>query len=334
MSPELTDEQTESLVRLSPRIIERYPCLRVRIFSQRAYYPRHPIAVPGARLLVSDELIVSAVLVERPEVHGLEYSFDLAYLTLEETRFLAGIALAVHPDNGRAWTYPLLEHVDVDFRADDDAVIKAAQQLATRIFDHPEWSMGRMPPPACGGTAYQWREDGVNVDNVHNGVCATELNDQLLMRGLGSLLRADMCCQHPEITDAAHLQFYIALDASFQMILRLLREQGVSNPTALDAGALIDEVFYPEIETGAYFSQITTRIGSKPCTHRAGLECSRCHRLITAAIFCCIPHWLRSTIGASPSRSSSQATPLNRSGEGVRDRSSHAGSTTWPHGPH
>jgi hypothetical protein len=258
MSPELTDEQTEPLIRLLPRDdrYNRYPLsprVRVRVFSPLGYYPQHSIALPNARLLVNDELIVSSVYVEPPEVHGLEHSFELEYLALEETRFLAGIALAVHPDNGRAYTYPLHEHVDVDFAVDDDAVIEAAQQLATRIFDHCEWSRRTVPPPACGGPAYQWREAGVNVDNVRNVVCATQLNDHLLMRGLGALLRADMCCQHHEIADAAALQLYVALDASFQMILRLLREQGVSNPTALDAGALIDEVFDPEIETGSYF---------------------------------------------------------------------------------
>jgi hypothetical protein len=43
-------------------------------------------------------------------------------------------------------------------------------------------------------------------------------------------------------------------DLSFQMILRLLREQGVSNPTALDAGALIDaEVFNHRHGPGSYF---------------------------------------------------------------------------------
>jgi hypothetical protein len=196
--------------RYEPESKGRY---RVRVFSPLGYYPQHSIALPNARLLVNDELIVSSVYVEPPEVHGLEHSFELEYLALEETRFLAGIALAVHPDNGRAYTYPLHEHVDVDFGVDDDAVIEAAQQLATRIFDHSEWSRRTVPPPACGRPAYQWREAGVNVDNVRNVVCATQLNDHLLMRGLGALLRADMCCQHHEIADAAALQLYVALVA-------------------------------------------------------------------------------------------------------------------------
>jgi hypothetical protein len=291
MHLELTDEQTDALIRalsqtidgdrypLSPRIValrgilgqlrpepqrEPLPPLwhyeppskgryRVRVFSPLGFYPRHSIALADARLLVNDELVVSSVYVEPPEAHGLEHSFDLEFLALEETRFLAGIALAVHPDNGMACPYPLHGHVDIDFGLDDDQVIEAAQQLATRIFDHSDWSRRKVPPPACGGPAYQWCEASVDVDNVLNVVCATQLNDHLLMRGLGALLRAGLCWQHPEIAEAAALQLYVALDASFQIILRLPREQGVSNPTALDAGALIDEVFNPEIETGSYF---------------------------------------------------------------------------------
>jgi hypothetical protein len=53
---------------------------RVRVFSPLGYYPRHSIALPNARLLVNDELIVSSVYVEPPEVHGLEHSFELEYL--------------------------------------------------------------------------------------------------------------------------------------------------------------------------------------------------------------------------------------------------------------
>ena len=106
--------------------------MRVRVFSPLGFYPRHSIALPDARLLVNDELVVSSVHVEPPEVHGLEHFFDLEFLALEETRFFAAIALAVHPDDGMAYTYPLYGHVDVDCGTDDDALIEAARELAIR----------------------------------------------------------------------------------------------------------------------------------------------------------------------------------------------------------
>jgi hypothetical protein len=108
-------------------------------------------------------------------------------------------------------------------------------------------------PPALGGPAYHWRDEGVNVQRVAELVGAIELTDHLLMRGLGALLRADMAWAHREIAEAALLQLYVALDASFSLILRLLRGRGVANPSALDAGALIDKVFNPDVDTGGYF---------------------------------------------------------------------------------
>jgi hypothetical protein len=160
----------------------------------------------------------------------------------------------VHPDNGMAFTYPLCGHVDVALRFSDDALLDAAQQHATRASERGRRTPAAVLPPACGGPAYRWREAGVNVARVLDVVRATRTNDHLLMRGLGALLRADMCWQHDEIAEAAVIQLYIALDVSFQMVLQVLREQGVPNPTDLDAGTLIrNQVFNPRTDTGGYF---------------------------------------------------------------------------------
>ena len=126
----------------------------VRAFSPLGFYPQHSIAIPGARLLISDELIMSAVHIEPPDAHGLddEYFSNLEFLALEETRFLAGIALAVHPNDGMAYTYPLHEHVRVDFGLDDDnALIEAARQLAVRISERGRWRQSAVLPQLAAG---------------------------------------------------------------------------------------------------------------------------------------------------------------------------------------
>ena len=191
--------------------------MRVRMFSPLGFYPGHSIAIPGARFLVREDLIVSAIQLEPPETHGFgdEHFSELEFLSLEEIRFLAAIVLAVHPDDGMAYSYPLVGHVDVAIGLDDDALLEVARQHAASTAGQ-DW---RYPDTvlATGGDrpAYKWRETSVNVEQVVDVVRATQLSDHLLMRGLGALLRADMCWQHREIAETAVIQLYIVLDVSF-----------------------------------------------------------------------------------------------------------------------
>ncbi len=227
--------------------------VRVRINSPLSYYPKRSIAIPGSRLIVCEDLIVSAVQVAPAEAHGFadEHFSELEFLALEEMRFFAAITLAVHPDDGMAYAYPLVGHVDVPCGLDDDALLEVARQHLARI-PKDGW-FSPLLPRAAGGPAYKVRESSVDVAQVLRVVRDTPLNDHLLMRGLGALLRAHMCWRHQEIAETAAIQLYIALDVSFEIVLEILRGRGLANPSALDAGALIDEVFNPGIESGRYF---------------------------------------------------------------------------------
>ena len=49
------------------------------------------------------------------------------------------------------------------------------------------------------------------------------LNDHMLMRGLGALLRADVAWQRAELQEAGPIMLYVALEASFQLVLRTFR---------------------------------------------------------------------------------------------------------------
>ena len=51
------------------------------------------------------------------------------------------------------------------------------------------------------------------------------------------------------------MMLHVALEVSFQLVLRLLTSKGVRNPSALDAGALIDQVFGNELRGFKYFEE-------------------------------------------------------------------------------
>jgi len=173
-------------------------------------------------------------------------------MALEEIRFLASISLAVPPADGMAYVYPLNTAFDVERGLPDGVVLELAHKYVERFMEEDR-RRDVVLPPVAGGPPYEWREKGVNAVLVAELVRDISLTDHLLMRGLSALLRSNMAWRHQEIAEAGQLLLYVALDASFQLVLRVLRERGLQNPSALDAGALIDEVFNPHLCTGSYF---------------------------------------------------------------------------------
>jgi hypothetical protein len=230
---------------------------RVRLLSPLGLLPRHSVAAPGARLIARDDLVVSAVDIKPAETHGigLKHHSDLEFMALEEIRFFASISLAVPTAEGMAYVYPLNLAFDVERGLPDGVVLELAHKHVERFTE--EGRRDVVLPPVAGGPPYEWREKGVNVERVAELVRNISLTDHLLMRGLSAFLRSNMAWEHQEIAEAGQLLLYVALEASFQLVLRVLRERGLQNPSALDAGALMDEIegFDPHLSTMRYFEE-------------------------------------------------------------------------------
>jgi hypothetical protein len=56
-------------------------------------------------------------------------------------------------------------------------------------------------------------------------------------------MKSDMLCRHYEFSEEAVHALYIALDASFALVIRQLKKEGISNPSAHDAEVWIHEHF-------------------------------------------------------------------------------------------
>ena len=72
---------------------------------------------------------------------------------------------------------------------------------------------------------------GISIDNY------------VLLQGIGALIKSDMLASHYEFPEEATVSAFIAMEASFQSIVRKLGMEGVSEPGARDAVRWLFEHF-------------------------------------------------------------------------------------------
>jgi hypothetical protein len=88
---------------------------------------------------------------------------------------------------------------------------------------------------------------------VHQIFGALDVNDRLLIRGLGALIQANMLACHFGFFEHACVSLWICMESSMHLILRHLKAIGNPNPTSHDAGTYLDAVFESKYPSSGYF---------------------------------------------------------------------------------
>jgi hypothetical protein len=122
-----------------------------------------------------------------------------------------------------------------------DALRETALRQAHALRDAWFIRRGLELPPAVGGPPYQYLEVPVDEELPGKLIQAVSLRDHLLLRGLGTLIKADMLWQHHAFNEAATMMLFVTLEVSLQLTLRLLRSKGFSDPGPKEAGRFIDK---------------------------------------------------------------------------------------------
>ena len=227
--------------------------LRVRVFCPSGQYPRAVLASEGCLYYANDDVVFSVVTGQPYDQAEPDFPYsEMAWATPQELRFWASILLCEDADGPKALFYPeysvlgLLEPADLNLS--NPVTQKQLRSLVTEellsrqgsnqqqfsLFDH-EVNLHRQP------TFFQHISEGNHV----------------LLRGITCLIKCDMLSRYREFTEEATIVAFIALDASFAMVCDLLRDSGVSNPTAEDAGKWLDNTFNKPLgitqDSGKYF---------------------------------------------------------------------------------
>ncbi|MBF0305976.1 MAG: hypothetical protein HQL41_10065 [Alphaproteobacteria bacterium] len=236
--------------------------MRIRLMSPLGRYPNADVKIGQSHMIIRKDIAFTAVVVMPSATHGfgVEHYSEIEILAAEEIRFLGALTLSLHAEKGMVYAYPLPLEKNLPLaRPEEPTKLWDAQSLlieARALADAvPErWrTHGAILPPRMGGPPYMIHGADLDLDVfalLHRDV---ELTNWLALRGLGTLVRADMLFTRPELAEAALMMIFVALEASLGLIWEKLKSAGNSAPTAMDAGRYLDSVFNPHLETGKYF---------------------------------------------------------------------------------
>lgn len=233
----------------------------IRAYAPYGFYWRDKFAAPSALYASHDDIIFSACHFDRTAHSGNYYSeFDEP--TVEELRLMAALLLPLGWNKGMVILYPQQTSLALDERID-----LTEPELAGRLvdilrrqltFEKPSLRNDGPPPKAFGGVPYTYRDERSPSSLQRRIYDSIDVSDYLLMRGLGALIKGPMLLQYREFGDHALFALFIALEASFQLVLRRLRLRGNANPSSTDAARLIEDVFGEEPSSARYFEDFYT----------------------------------------------------------------------------
>jgi hypothetical protein len=178
------------------------------------------------------------IAVPTDERRAHKYWSEVTLLAFEEIRFLSAILLSMRPDHGVLHIYPSGAHI-IDATSDIAVLCEQAKEFASKLAD----DRLRISAPISGGMPYSFSTQQIDRKVYKKLVTRISVQDHLMLRGLSAILKADMLQVHREFGEEAQSILYVAMEVAFQLTLRVIRESGVQNPSAPDAGQFLFSMF-------------------------------------------------------------------------------------------
>lgn len=239
--------------------VPNQPRYRVTPFKATGWYPQGSFGTSTARFFADDKVVFAVT----PDVTwsregDLPYS-EVDWMQPELVRLLGAIIFCERFTDRRCCFYPVV-HGDVfvsgralDFENAES--VKAVRDMVVGVapFTSPS---AEVPEHTRGGL---FKASELNISWVRRYWHSISPNNFVLMRAIQAMVKCDMLSNHPEFQEEAGIAAFIALDATFELVLRHLRSLGVKNPSAVDAGTWFHRTFDGPMgfrlpEPGRFFS--------------------------------------------------------------------------------
>lgn len=228
-----------------PSQSKRRPSLRIRLLSSIGFYPRGQLSGPKGVYYLDEQLAFIAVRTDEQRAH--KYWSEVTLFAFEEIRFLSALLLSMRPDHGILQIYPGGAHI-TDAISDSALYEKVKRLASEHVDDRLTASI-----PIFGGASYRLSDQKIDDKRYKSLVAKISIRDHLMLRGLSAILKADMLNVHREFAEEAQSVLFVAMEVAFQLTLRIIRESGVENPSALDAGQFLFSTFPNELPGRRFF---------------------------------------------------------------------------------
>ncbi|MGM8929963.1 hypothetical protein [Salinicola halophyticus] len=162
---------------------------------------------------------------------------EMVWATPQEVRFWASILLCEDAEGPRILLYP--EHKTFAFLDSQSLDFKDSRtQLELRRLVVEEAGARKQPL-----TSIHLFEHEVNLGRQTEFLRTIKDTDHVFLRAITCLIKCDMLSRYYEFTEEAIIVAFIALEASFSLVVDMLKRSGTANPSAKNAGKWLDDTF-------------------------------------------------------------------------------------------
>jgi hypothetical protein len=217
---------------------------RITLMRQSGVYPRTTIITPSSIFCATDDCVfMVAPRQDWPE--ELPYS-EVMWLSAEEVRLLGSIMMTERFDGGQRSSFRPLPYMwlYIDPFPVNRRSVRAIRRLILETLGNPAGAAMRSAvnenPGGFGGCfPPKWLQ--IRLQPVFWDAISPK--NYILLRAMHALIKSDMLALAFEFREEAVINTFIALDASFQLVVRHLQELGIQSPTARNAGEWLYKTF-------------------------------------------------------------------------------------------
>lgn len=221
------------------------------LFSPLGMYPRGTFCTPYAMFHADDDIVFAATYGARWSAthEDLPYS-EVDWLEPEVVRLLGALMMTEQfPEGLRCRFYPsphsgfTLNEEVLDLS--DSRMATAIKRAMLRTVNNrlwPKYVHDRMNS-LLGKKFHLFDPVELSIECFERYWKRLSTDNHVLMRGIQALVKSDMLAAHPEFREESTIATFIALDASHELVLRHLRENGIVNPSSTHAGDWLYKTF-------------------------------------------------------------------------------------------